>query len=105
MAARDGERLLLSQPLGHRFGAGLLQGGHQGVLVQIGGIGGKRHARRRQQGLAAFAARSQDQAHPMASLRSANRFITAAAVSSMERRETSMVGQSWLSNNWRVAAI
>src|SRR5262249_41791965 len=42
----------------------------------------------------------QDQAHAAAPRYSASRFSTAAAVSSMERRETSMVGQLFFSNSF-----
>src|ERR1700761_5945691 len=79
---------------------------HQRSLVEAGGSDGESNAGSAQQGLARGTGGGQDQpAHAFFSRLSVSRFITAAAVSSIERRETSICGQSCCSNSFLVAAI
>ena len=124
MHLRHSQRLGLGQRPRHDGRRGVAQIGFKLPLIDMRGQGGKCHTRRRQHRLTRGAFRSQNEpdvwcrikgyiGHGQIGLltvgvslnrlsRSLNRLITAAAVSSIERRVTSITGQP-LSANMRRA--
>ncbi len=108
MRRRDPQRLQLGQGFRHALERRLFGNERilDRVLVDPGGHDLERHLRLPEQLGADGAAGSQDEArHGLAVLALGEGFIAAAAVSSTERRETSITGQFWLSNSLRVAVI
>src|SRR5262245_24692830 len=106
MIGTDGKGFAFGQMLGDNSAPGRRHLRAQLVLVDLGRNRRELDASRGQHGPPAGAARSQDEFRPRHDLpsRSASRLRIAAAVSSIERRVTSMEGHSLLSNNLRVAA-
>src|SRR5665213_3541774 len=75
------------------------------VFIDLRWLHGERHADIAKDLRPAAASRRQNETHALATIRSAIRLMMAAAVSSIERRETSSDGQSCCSKSLRVALI
>src|SRR5215471_356688 len=106
-AARDSHCLLLRELNGNGFGrrSGFLVFCFGYLFVDVRSLNLEVYAGCPQQRGAACARRGENDLQSCASLRSVRRLRTAAAVSSIDRRETSIEGHSCCPKIFRVAAI